>query len=291
MILIRYKLNTLKKMEKPKFNKKTFIKLATMNFGEPEPQEKKFQRVSLRSKRRQSNFNLISYQMTNKLKELIEKNEEYAEEEEEEEEDIKNISFELLNVNDMTDLLDNFSDKSDEKIELEFQSTTNEEGIELIEDYLKESTKQILENRKGFDKDAKKLSEEFYNDFIKNLDKNKLNTENDIDNLKKNLDVSLNRGNSKEEYNSFIDNFNNIIDNKRKSYMESKGSNMISESYTSGDNTPELKYFLGQSDSQKNGKIFSLNNKYKNSSKFIVDEADEEKLDKIIEIRKKKSGK
>ena len=278
-------------MEKPKFNKKTFKKLATMNFGEPEPQEKKFQRVSLRSKRRQSNFNLISYQMTNKLKELIEKNEEYAEEEEEEEEDIKNISFELLNVNDMTDLLDNFSDKSDEKIELEFQSTTNEEGIELIEDYLKESTKQILENRKGFDKDAKKLSEEFYNDFIKNLDKNKLNTENDIDNLKKNLDISLNRGNSKEEYNSFIDNFNNIIDNKRKSYMESKGSNMISESYTSGDNTPELKYFLGQSDSQKNGKIFSLNNKYKNSSKFIVDEADEEKLDKIIEIRKKKSGK
>ena len=278
-------------MEKPKFNKKTFIKLATMNFGEPEPQEKKFQRVSLRSKRRQSNFNLISYQMTNKLKELIEKNEEYAEEEEEEEEDIKNISFELLNVNDMTDLLDNFSDKSDEKIELEFQSTTNEEGIELIEDYLKETTKQILENRKGFDKDAKKLSEEFYNDFIKNLDKNKLNTENDIDNLKKNLDVSLNRGNSKEEYNSFIDNFNNIIDNKRKSYMESRGSNMISESYTSDDNTPKLKYFLGQSDSQKNGKIFSLNNKYKNSSKFIVDEADEEKLDKIIEIRKKKSGK
>ena len=278
-------------MEKPKFNKKTFIKLATMNFGEPEPQEKKFQRVSLRSKRRQSNFNLISYQMSNKLKELIEKNEEYAEEEEEEEEDIKNISFELLNVNDMTDLLDNFSDKSDEKIELEFQSTTNEEGIELIEDYLKETTKQILENRKGFDKDAKKLSEEFYNDFIKNLDKNKLNTENDIDNLKKNLDISLNRGNSKEEYNSFIDNFNNIIDNKRKSYMESKGSNMISESYTSGDNTPELKYFLGQSDSQKNGKIFSLNNKNKNSSKFIVDEADEEKLDKIIEIRKKKSGK
>ena len=278
-------------MEKPKFNKKTFIKLATMNFGEPEPQEKKFQRVSLRSKRRQSNFNLISYQMTNKLKELIEKNEEYAEEEEEEEEDIKNISFELLNVNDMTDLLDNFSDKSDEKIELEFQSTTNEEGIELIEDYLKETTKQILENRKGFDKDAKKLSEEFYNDFIKNLDKNKLNTENDIDNLKKNLDISLNRGNSKEEYNSFIDNFDNIIDNKRKSYMESKGSNMISESYTSGDNTPKLNYFLGQSDSQKNGKIFSLNNKYKNSSKFIVDEADEEKLDKIIEIRKKKSGK
>jgi len=278
-------------MEKPKFNKKTFIKLATMNFGEPEPQEKKFQRVSLRSKRRQSNFNLISYQMSNKLKELIEKNEEYAEEEEEEEEDIKNISFELLNVNDMTDLLDNFSDKSDEKIELEFQSTTNEEGIELIEDYLKETTKQILENRKGFDKDAKKLSEEFYNDFIKNLDKNKLNTENDIDNLKKNLDISLNRGNSKEEYNSFIDNFNNIIDNKRKSYMESKGSNMISESYTSGDNTPKLNYFLGQSDSQKNGKIFSLNNKYKNSSKFIVDEADEEKLDKIIEIRKKKSGK
>ena len=278
-------------MEKQKFNKKTFKKLATMNFGEPEPQEKKFQRVSLRSKRRQSNFNLISYQMSNKLKELIEKNEEYAEEEEEEEEDIKNISFELLNVNDMTDLLENFSDKSDEKIELEFQSTTNEEGIELIEDYLKESTKQILENRKGFDKDAKKLSEEFYNDFIKNLDKNKLNTENDIDNLKKNLDVSLNRGNSKEEYNSFIDNFNNIIDNKRKSYMESKGSNMISESYTSGDNTPKLKYFLGQSDSQKNGKIFSLNNKYKNSSKFIVDEADEEKLDKIIEIRKKKSGK
>jgi len=289
LIIARYKLNIFKEMDKPKFNKKTFKKLATMNFGEPEPQEKKFQRVSLRSKRRQSNFNLISCQMSNKLKELIEKNEEYAEEEEEEEEDIKNISFELLNVNDMTDLLDNFSDKSDEKIELEFQSTTNEEGIELIEDYLKESTKQILENRKGFDKDAKKLSEEFYNDFIKNLDKNKLNTENDIDNLKKNLDVSLNRGNSKEEYNSFIDNFNNIIDNKRKSYMESKGSNMISESYTSGDNTPKLKYFLGQSDSQKNGKIFSLNNKYKNSSKFIVDEADEEKLDKIIEIRKKKS--
>lgn len=276
-------------MEKIKFNKKTFKKLVTMNFAEEEPKEKRFQRASLRSKRRQSNFNLISYQMSNKLKELIEKNEESDEEEEEEEDDIKNISFELLNINDMNDLLDNFSDKSDEKIELEFQDTTNEEGIELIDEYLKESTKQFLENRRGFDKEAKKLGEEFYTDFIENLNIDNVNNNNDIDNLKKNLEINLIRGNSKEDYNSLND--NPIIDIKRKSYMESKGSNMISESYTSDDNTPKLKYYLGQSDSQKNGKIFSLSNKYKNNSKFIVDEADEEKLDKIVEVRKKKSGK
>jgi hypothetical protein len=276
-------------MEKIKFKKKTFKKLATMNFAEEEPKEKRFQRASLRSKRRQSNFNLISYQMSNKLKELVEKNEESDEEEEEEEDDIKNISFELLDINDMNDLLDNFSDKSDEKIELEFQDTTNEEGIELIDEYLKESTKQFLENRKGFDKEAKKLSEEFYTDFIENLNIDNVNNNNDIDNLKKNLEINLIRGNSKDDYNSLND--NPIIDNKRKSYMESKGSNMISESYTSDDNTPKLKYYLGQSDSQKNGKIFSLSNKYKNNSKFVVDEADEEKLDKIVEVRKKKSGK
>ena len=276
-------------MEKIKFNKKTFKKLVTMNFAEEEPKEKRFQRASLRSKRRQSNFNLISYQMSNKLKELIEKNEESDEEEEEEEDDIKNISFELLNINDMNDLLDNFSDKSDEKIELEFQDTTNEEGIELIDEYLKESTKQFLENRRGFDKEAKKLGEEFYTDFIENLNIDNVNNNNDIDNLKKNLEINLIRGNSKEDYNSLND--NPIIDIKRKSYMESKGSNMIYESYTSDDNTPKLKYYLGQSDSQKNGKIFSLSNKYKNNSKFIVDEADEEKLDKIVEVRKKKSGK
>ena len=65
--------------------------------------------------------------------------------------------------------LDNFSNKSDEKLEFEYESTTNEEGLEMIEDFLKESTRQILNNKKGFDEDVKKMSDNFYTDLIKNI--------------------------------------------------------------------------------------------------------------------------
>ena len=96
---------------------------------------------------------------------LLEENEE----EMKEEEDIQNISFSLSNCDDMNDLLDNFSNKSDEKVEIEYKSTTNEEGIKLIEDFLTESTKQILNSRKGLDEDVKKMSNEFYSNLLKNI--------------------------------------------------------------------------------------------------------------------------
>ena len=270
-------------MEKQKFNKKSFKKLATMNFdSKEEPKEKTFQRLSLKSKRHQSNYNNINYKTSNKLKELLEQKEES---EEEEEEDIKKIPFELSNLNDMYDLLDNFSDKSDEKIELEFESTTPEEAIELMDKYFQESTKQIMDNVKLFDKEAVELSKEFYNNFINNLS---------INDLLKNSNIIENKNTIKDDTNSNYDNMNfNFESNKRKSYMESKGSNMISESITSEDNTPKIKnFFLGQSGTSQNyGKYFSLNNKNKTSSKFFMDEVDEENLDKIIEVTKKKQEK
>ena len=99
------------------------------------------------------------------LNDLIEVNEDEVPEDE----DIQNISFSLSNCDDMNDLLENFTLKSEEKIELEYENTTNQEGLAIIEDFLRDSTKQILNSKKGFDEDIKKSSSEFYNDLIQNL--------------------------------------------------------------------------------------------------------------------------
>ena len=101
----------------------------------------------------------------NKLHQLLEEKDDLMQDDE----DIQNISFSLSQCDDMNDLLDNFSNKSDEKLEFEYESTTNEEGLEMIEDFLKESTRQILNNKKGFDEDVKKMTNDFYNDLIKNI--------------------------------------------------------------------------------------------------------------------------
>ena len=190
------------------------------------------------------------------LHDLLEENEE----EMQEEEDIQNISFSLSNCDDMNDLLDNFSNKSEEKFELEYESTTNEEGLELIEDFLKESTKQILNNKKGFDEDVKKISNEFYNNLIKNI-----NIQKDI---KKNI---------KPHY---------LDKTKNTNYMTK------SESITSDEQTKFKNDLIGQTFENKDGdiygKVFSL--KSKNSlisreKKYIAEEDEE---DKIIEIKKKR---
>ena len=262
-----------------KFNKKTFKKLATANFDE-KFQKKKFLNTPIKGKRRQSNLD-SSYYKNYGLNELQEQNEEFLEEEEEE--DIQDISFELSNVNDMGDLLDNFSNKSDDKIELEFESTKKEEGIELIEEYLKESTKQIFENKKGLDKDAVNISKEFYSNLVNNLSVNDLNKNINLQRYSTNKDEMnsindiINNNSNNNNYNNYnssnIEKFNSI---KRKSYKESKGSIMISESYTSDDNTPKIKnYYLGQ-----NTKTFVLKNKNRSSSKFIREENDEKETDK-----------
>ena len=193
------------------------------------------------------------------LHDLLEENEE----EMQEEEDIQNISFSLSNCDDMNDLLDNFSNKSEEKFELEYESTTNEEGLELIEDFLKESTKQILNNKKGFDEDVKKISNEFYNNLIKNI-----NIQKDI---KKNI---------KPHY---------LDKTKNTNYMTK------SESITSDEQTKFKNDLIGQTFENKDGdiygKVFSLKSKNslisreKNSSQYIVEEDEE---DKIIEIKKKR---
>ena len=193
------------------------------------------------------------------LHDLLEENEE----EMQEEEDIQNISFSLSNCDDMNDLLDNFSNKSEEKFELEYESTTNEEGLELIEDFLKESTKQILNNKKGFDEDVKKISNEFYSNLIKNI-----NIQKDI---KKNI---------KPHY---------LDKTKNTNYMTK------SESITSDEQTKFKNDLIGQTFENKDGdiygKVFSLKSKNslisreKNSSQYIAEEDEE---DKIIEIRKKR---
>ena len=72
-------------------------------------------------------------------------------------------------MNDLLEVFSNKSNKSEEKIELEYESTTNDEGLELIEDFLRESTKQILNSKKGTDEDVKKMSSEFYSDLIQDV--------------------------------------------------------------------------------------------------------------------------
>ena len=146
---------------------KKFKKLQSTSYDD-KIKPRNFQKVQVKVRRRQSNFDNLQLTMNNKLKELIEENEESFFQDE----DINNISFELSNVNDMEDLLDNFSNKSDEKINLEFESTTNEEGIQLIDEFLKESTKQIVNNRKKFDKDVVNMTEEYYSNLVNEINMN-----------------------------------------------------------------------------------------------------------------------
>ena len=174
----------------------------------------------------------------------------------------------------MNDLLDQFSNKSDEKVDIEYEGTTNEEGIDIIDEFLKDSTKQLLiQNKKVFDDDILNLSKDFYNDIINNL------------NLKDNNNYE---GNDSFENNTASINTEKKL--KRKSFAESKNSNILSDSITSDENIGKLKNVLiGQNDTaQSYGKMISLTSKNKSSSKFIVGDTDE---DKILEIRKKKTEK
>ena len=197
----------------------------------------------------------------NKLRELIEENDEEIKEEEE---DIQNISFSLSGCEDMNELIDTFSNKSDEKVELEYESTTNDEGLELIQDFLKESVKQILNNKKGFDEDVKKMSDNFYTDLIKNI------SEKDPKRKFKNYPLDKTKNTNYKTQSESIN--SDEITNKLKNDLvgqtfENKQSGEVGPSY---------------------GKVFSLNSKNKsnNSDSYIKEEEDEE--DKIIEIRKKK---
>ena len=139
---------------------KKFRKLTSSNYDE---KTKKLQNTSLNSSRRKSN--ILNMPLTSQLNNLIEENDE----ESSQEVDIKNISFELSKVDEMNDLLDNFSNKSDEKVDIVYESTTNEQSIELIEDFLKQKTIKIIEEKKGFDPDIKNMSENFYNDLVNNI--------------------------------------------------------------------------------------------------------------------------
>ena len=199
---------------------KRFKKLQSTNFDD-KIKPKNFQKLQVKARRRQSNLDNLQFVMNDKLKELIEENEESFFQDE----DINNISFELSNVNDMDDLLDNFSNKSDEKNNLEFESTTNEEGIQLIDDFLKESAKQIIDNRQKFDKDVVKMSEEYYSNLVNNL--NKIIPNNTTKQVNKNFD----------RMDSVNSNSINIITEKnliiKKNYLDKRGSNILSESMAS----------------------------------------------------------
>ena len=252
---------------------KRFKKLQSTNFDD-KIKPKNFQKLQVKARRRQSNLDNLQFVMNDKLKELIEENEESFFQDE----DINNISFELSNVNDMDDLLDNFSNKSDEKINLEFESTTNEEGIQLIDDFLKESAKQIIDNRQKFDKDVVKMSEEYYSNLVNNL--NNIIPNNTTKQVNKNFD----------RMDSVNSNSINIITEKnliiKKNYLDKRGSNILSESMASEDNLKLKKDLIGQTDNitQSNGKFYLFGTKNKTSSKYIIDELDD---DKIIQIRKK----
>ena len=254
---------------------KRFKKLQSTNYDD-KIKAKNFQKLPVKTKRRQSNLDNLQNAMNTKLKELIEENEESFFQDE----DINNISFELSNVNDMQELLDNFSDKSDEKIDLEFESTTNEEGIQLIDGFLKESTKQIIDNRKTFDKDVIKMTEEYYSNLVNNLNINIIpnNTSTQINKKFERMDSANSSSiNINTEKNLSI----------KKHYLDKRGSNLLSESITSEENTPILKKeLIGKTDNstQSHGKFFSFGSKNKTSSKFIIDELGE---DKIIQIRRK----
>ena len=197
----------------------------------------------------------------NKLHQLLEEKDDLMQDDE----DIQNISFSLSQCDDMNDLLDNFSNKSDEKLEFEYESTTNEEGLEMIEDFLKESTRQILNNKKGFDEDVKKMTNDFYNDLIKNIN---------------------------EPQKDFKKKYKYPLDKTKNTFYKTQ-----SESITSDEITHKFKNdLIGQTYENKQsgdvaqnfGKVFSLNSKNKSNgsnSQYIGEEDDE---DKIIEIRKKK---
>jgi len=216
------------------FKKKT--KSQTINLG--------VQKIPLMSKKNLS------------LQELLEEKEE-----DHQEEDIQNISFSLSNCDDMKDFLDNFSNKSDEKVELQYENTTNEEGLAIIEDYLKESTKQILKSRKGVDDDIKKTTSDFYADLTKNI---------------------------------------KVPKTKKIFYLDkTKNTNYItkSESITSDEPTKFKNDLIGQADTGQSlrfNKKNSLNSKNKSSSidkissQFMGEEEEEEK---IIEIKRKKKVK
>ena len=275
-IKIKLKLNFVLKMANNPLKK--FKKLQSTNYDD-KIKPRNFQKVQVKVRRRQSNFDNLQLTVGDKLKELIEENEESFFQDE----DINNISFELSNVNDMEDLLDNFSNKSDEKINLEFESTTNEEGIQLIDEFLKESTKQIVNNRKKFDKDVVNMTEEYYNNLVNEINMNIIPS-NTTKQVNKNF----------ERMDSVNSNSINIITEKnlsiKKNYLnnlDKRGSNILSESMTSEDNYKLRKDLIGQSDNttQSNGKFFSFATKNKSISKFIMDNLDD---DKIIQIRKKK---
>ena len=231
---------------------KRFKKLQSSNYDD-KIKPRTFQKLQVKARRTESNFDNIQSNLNNKLKDLIEENEESFFQDE----DINNISFELSNINDMDDLLDNFSNKSDEKIDLEFESTTNEEGMQLIDEFLKESTKQIIDKRKKFDKDVVKMTEEYYSNLVNELK----------DIIPKNTIKNKNF----ERMDSV--NSNSMI---KKNYLDNRGSNYLSESMTSEDYLKLKKELIGQNDNttnaQNNGKFYSFWNKKKSNSKFYIDE-------------------
>jgi len=208
--------------------------------------------------------------LTNKLHNILDENEEDIIEEE----DIHNISFSLSENDDMNDLLDNFSNKSDEKVKLEFESTKNEEGLELIEDFLRETTKQILNNKKGFDEDIKKMSSEFYTDLVKKIAPHK--------------DIDYNKANP------------NYLDKTKNTNYKNQSESMISDEATHKYKNDLIGQTYEKRQSEEFGhnySKFSNNSKNKSKSNSIdkidsnsIEEEEDDDEDKIIQIKKKKRG-
>jgi hypothetical protein len=125
------------------------------------------------------------------------------------------------------------------------------------------------------------MTEEYYSNLVDNL-KSNIIPNNTTMQVNKNFD-RMDSVNS----NSININTDKNLNIKNK-YLDKRGSNILSESMTSEEINPKIKKeLIGKSDNttQSYGKIFSFGTKNKSSSKFILDELEEEK---IIQIRKKK---
>ena len=88
-------------------------------------------------------------------------------------EHLSKISFSISKSSDLDELIDNFSNKSDEKVEIEYKKTSYDESIEIMRKYNKENFKALKNTKKGFDEEIKLLTEDFYNDLILSRDPNK----------------------------------------------------------------------------------------------------------------------
>lgn len=90
-----------------------------------------------------------------------------------EEKNSKCVSFSLSSSSDLNNLLDNLSDKPDERPEIEYESFTKNEEMDLINNFILDTCNDIQNSRKGFDTEIQKMSSELYKELSKKYEETK----------------------------------------------------------------------------------------------------------------------